>query len=499
MIPTRQQILKFAFFVCVFALGMNKITDFDVWYHIKTGEYILTHHVIPHRDIFSYTTKEPWLTHEWLSQVIFELVHKAGGFRLIILFRAMMLCLIFYRVFRMVAQRTSAAANQILIMLLCVIASAGSFLERPQLFSYLLFILLYDLLLKYHEGKKQHVWSCVLLLLLWVNLHSSFMLGLLLILIFAIEEGMKVYLWKHPPDKFRHLSAILIFCAAASLINPNHVNMFLYPFETLFNKQQMELIFEWQSPNFHLYQLQIVELFIFLTAVSMIFSGIKVKKLELFLFFFFLHFALYSMRNLPFFAFVCAALLSEHLEAFTKKITNRLAPVCRTDGTGRQVSFFSRLLTLDKKASIEIPALNAALFLFLLGFALTRIPVSNADTRTINLKDFPSGAVSYLKTHALRGNLFNEYDWGGYLIFNLYPERKVFIDGRADIHVKTTVPDYLKIMHYEKGWEATVKKYDMQIFLLRKNNVLARILREKAHFHVVYEDNVCILLVNNNH
>lgn len=489
MILTRQQVLKFAFFVCVFALGMNKITDFDVWYHIKTGEYILSHHVIPHRDIFSYTTKEPWITHEWLSQVIFYLVHKTGGFRLIILFRAMMLCLIFYCVFRMVAQRTSAASTQIFIMLLCVIASAGSFLERPQLFSYLLFILLYDLLRQYHEGKKQHVWSCVLLLLLWVNLHSSFMLGLLLILIFTIGEGMNVYLWKHPPEKFRHLSAVFLFCAAASLVNPNHVNMFLYPFKTLFNKQQMDLIFEWQSPNFHLYQMQIVELFIFLAAASMIFSGIKVKKLELFLFFFFLHFALYSMRNLPFFAFVCAALLSEHLEAFTRKITNRLS----------QISFFSRLLTVDKKASIEIPALNAALFCFLLGFALTRIPVSNADTRTISLKDFPSGAVSYLTTYTLRGNLFNEYDWGGYLIFELYPERKVFIDGRADIHIKTTVPDYLKIMHYEKGWEATVKKYDMRIFLLRKNNVLARILREKVHFRVVFEDNVCILLVSNNH
>lgn len=484
MIPTRQKILKLALFTCVFSLGMNKISDFDVWYHIKTGEYILAHFSIPHKDIFSYTTKEPWLTHEWLSQVIFYLVYKAGGFRLIMLFRALLLCLIFYRVFSIVSRKTSTATHQVLSVLLAVIASAGSFLERPQLFSYLLFVIFYDVLMQFKDGKRQQVWLCVFLSLLWVNLHSSFILGLLLIFLFAFSEAVNVFAFRQAPEKSNHLITVFLCGALVSLANPNHVKMFLYPFETLFNKQHMDLIFEWQSPNFHLVQMQAVELFIFLSVAAMIFSGIKVKKLDLFLFFFFLHFALHSLRNLPYFALVYAPLLAAHIGAFSQK-TNRFLS---------RITIFNKLVTADEKASVEIPILNALLLIFLIAFCVSRIPYPATLSKTVSVKDFPAGAVSYLKTHHLSGNLFNEYDWGGYLIFELYPQKKVFIDGRMDIHVKTTVPDYLKLMRYEKGWESVVKKYNLRIFLLRENNVLARILRERKDYRVVYEDKTCVLM-----
>lgn len=485
MIPTRQKILKLALFVCIFALGMNKISDFDVWYHIKTGEYIITHHAIPHHDIFSYTTKEPWLTHEWLSQIIFYLVCKAGGFAGIMLFRALLLCFLFYFLLRFVSRRTPVVTHQVLSVLLAVIASAGSFLERPQLFSYLLFVIFYDALTQFKEGRRQHVWLCVFLALLWVNLHSSFILGLLLIFLFAFSEAINVIAYGKAPEKLNHLITVFLCGAFVSLANPNHVKMFLYPFETLFNKQHMDLIFEWQSPNFHLVQMQVVELFIFLTVAAMLSDRGNVKKRELFFFFFFLHFALHSLRNLPYFAFVCAPLFAAHIGAFSQK-TNRFLS---------HIPAFNKLASADEKASVEIPALNALLLIFLVGFCVSRIPCPATISKTVSVKDFPARAVSYLKSHPLEGNLFNEYDWGGYLIFELYPQRKVFIDGRMDIHVKTTVPDYLKLMRYEKGWEAVVKKYNLRLFLLRKNNILARILRENKNFRVLFEDKTSVLFV----
>ncbi len=482
---TRQNALKFALFVCIFSLGSNKIADFDIWYHIKTGEYILTHFAIPHHDIFSHSTKEPWVAHEWLSQVILYLVYKTGGFRLIILFRALILCLIFGLLFRIVSRSAQTVTHQIFSVTLAVIASAGSFLERPQLFSYLFFIFMYEQLMLHGENKKRALWHFIPLFALWVNLHSSFILGLFLILLFILNEAVKTFSDAAQPGKFRQLGVILLLCSFASLINPNHIKMFLYPFETLLNKQHMDLILEWQSPDFHIVQMQFVELFIFLAIAGIAVARSRARGIELFMFLFFLHFALYSRRNLPFFAFVSAPVLASCLSDLMKAI----------EGAALKIPVLRAFYALDKKANVEIPVLNALIFIFLVIFLVTRVPRSNALEKTIYAKDFPVKAAEFLKSHPQPGNLFNEYDWGGYLIFSLYPEYKVFIDGRMDIHMKTTIPDYLKIMHYEKGWEAVVKKHDMRLFLLRRDNVLSRILRENNSFRVLYEDKTSVLLV----
>lgn len=482
---TRQNALKFALFVCVFSLGSNKIADFDIWYHIKTGEVILTHFAIPHHDIFSYSAKEPWIAHEWLSQVILNLVYNAGGFRLIILFRALILCLIFGLLFRIVSRRAQTITHAIFSVALAIIVSAGSFLERPQLFSYLLFIFLYEQLILYGENKKNALWHIIPLFTLWVNLHSSFILGLFLILFFMANESIKAVIHNEKSAKARHLCCLLLLCSLSSLINPNHVKMFLYPFETLLNKQHMDLILEWQSPDFHIVQMQFVELFIFLTIAGIAAARSRVKGIELFLLFFFLHFALYSRRNLPFFAFVCAPVLAACLEDLMKAVEN----------TASKISAFRAFYALDKKSSVEIPALNALIFIFLIIFLITRVPRSNALNKTVHVKDFPVKAAQFLKSHPQPGHLFNEYDWGGYLIFTLYPQKKVFIDGRMDIHMKTTIPDYLKIMHYEKGWKKVIKKHNMCLFLLRRDNILSRILLKNKNFRVLYKDKTSIVLL----
>lgn len=482
---TRQNALKFALFVCIFSLGSNKIADFDIWYHTKTGEYILTHFTIPHHDIFSYSTKEPWVAHEWLSQVILYLAYKTGGFRIIILFRALILCLVFGLLFRIVSRRAQTVTHQIFSVALAIIVSAGSFLERPQLFSYLLFIFLYEQLTLHEENKKRALWHFIPLFTLWVNLHSSFILGLFLILFFTANEGIKAALHDGRSAKARHLGILLLLCSLSSLVSPNHIKMFLYPFETLLNKQHMDLILEWQSPDFHIAQMQFAELFIFLTVAGLAAARSRIKGIELFLLFFFLHFALYSRRNLPFFAFVCAPILAACLEDLMKAVEN----------TAAEIPVFRAFYALDKKASIEIPALNMLIFIFLVMFLATRIPHSDAFEKTVHIKDFPVKASEFLKSHPQNGNLFNEYDWGGYLIFALYPKYKVFIDGRMDIHMKTTIPDYLKIMHYEKGWENVVKKHNMRLFLLRRDNILSRILQTNKNFSVLYKDKTSILFI----
>lgn len=92
------------------------------------------------------------------------------------------------------------------------------------------------------------------------------------------------------------------------------------------------------------------------------------------------------------------------------------------------------------------------------------------------------------------GNIFNEYKWGGYLIFNCYPKKKVFIDGRAEVYRrKGTLNDYLAIVNAYGNWEALIKKYNISLLLLDKNSPLSKVLLERRDFRLIEEDIVSYL------
>jgi len=110
---------------------------------------------------------------------------------------------------------------------------------------------------------------------------------------------------------------------------------------------------------------------------------------------------------------------------------------------------------------------------------------------------YPRQAVEYLREHPVAGPMFNEYGWGGYLIWKLGPEHKVFIDGRADIYEYAGVlSDYLRISQLDPDTLFLLRKYEVEGCLLERKAPLATLLAALPDWERVYSDKVSTLFVH---
>jgi hypothetical protein len=107
---------------------------------------------------------------------------------------------------------------------------------------------------------------------------------------------------------------------------------------------------------------------------------------------------------------------------------------------------------------------------------------------------FPVGAMNWLADHPQPGNLFNEFTWGGYILFRLWPEQKVFIDGQTDFYGVELVKDYLTALNARDNWEAVLGKYNIDWVLLPGDVPLVKMLKSNLEWRILYEDDVSVIL-----
>lgn len=447
---SRDNLLKLTLFSAIFILTIQKISDFDIFWHLPAGEYIYKFGFLK-QDIFSYTAQNrEWITHEWLSQVIFYLVYKLSGFVGIIFLKSFLILLTFYIVHRHSLKYANFNVLTVLIIFFSAYISSMFFTERPHLFSFLFIVILLYVL---HIEK---LFLLPLLFLLWCNLHSGFILGFVILFIHIIFDKNKkqLFFW-------------LILSVLSSIINPSGLNILIYPFYTIFNPHHIELILEWQSPNFHLWQMMLVELFIFTGIISFIVNKNNIIWKNIFLFLFLTHLALYNVRNIPFLAIIVAPIILKNLSLAEK-------------------------LYIGQSCKPPSKFVNLIFFIFVLFAVISTVFYRLGDKDHINTREFPGYAVKFIKENKLKGNIFNEYDWGGYLIFTLYPEHRVFIDGRQDLYSPEITEEYLKIMNFENNYNEILDKYKIKFLLLRKNSPLVKFL-ELTGKKKIYTDDISVI------
>ena len=163
----------------VFGVARSFNVDPDLWWHIKTGELILSTHRWATTDPYSYTAKGmPWMSCEWLGDVIFAAVYRIGGLRglealLVVLASAVILALYAFATLR----SGNSKAGFVAVAVLLTLANA-SFNLRPQMMGYLFLILTLIALERFRQGKQRAVWMLPVLFMMWINSHGSWIIGL---------------------------------------------------------------------------------------------------------------------------------------------------------------------------------------------------------------------------------------------------------------------------------------------------------------------------------
>lgn len=467
-----------ATFGAVVLLGMlamtaRNATDPDLWWHLRTGQWIVENGRIPHSDIFSFTRAgHPWISHEWLSEVIFYELWKHGGAAALIIFSAVVTTLGLWILFlRCPGAKHWAAAAAVFGAL----AAAPAWGTRPQMFTFTLASLLL-FLVERSERRPKLLFLIPPLFLLWLNLHAGFAVGAALLLAYVFGLTIEVATgntpWRDARPMIFRIAPLLIACFAVIPLNPSGFQLYFYPFQTLQSSGMRRFISEWHSPDFHdaLYRSLLL---IFLLVIVVVASHRSRPQWRVLLPLLLTGVAaLDAARHIPIFVLLAMPVIAAAL------------PV------GGHVTHPS------PRISGMRPILNVAVLLLLSIFATARwlSLIHSQDVRVAEL--FPVKAADVLISGDYPRNLFVYYDWGGYAIWKLYPEYRVFIDGRADVYGDDLMRDSLKtVIALGTGWREILANWKVEAMLFPPSCPVAQALTLDPTWRTAYADSKAILLV----
>jgi hypothetical protein len=469
-----RKIFEVYVFAYAFCFAARPLNDGDFWWHLKTGEYILNTYSIPKTDFFSFTNYgRAWVAHEWLSEAIFYALYSKFGFNVLIVVFAALAALAFWIAFKRSESHPLIGGTAALIGVWSVIPGLG---VRPRIFTLLLSSVFLALLARYVRRKSgREIWWLVPLMVLWVNLHGGFLIGLVLIGITIV--GIPLDAWvrgeavKTLWPQLKVLSLVLICCSLALLLNPHGIWIYKFPFEIFFSPVQQQAVDDWLSPNFHNSETLPLLLMAFLTIAALAMSPKRVRPSELVLFLSTLYMTLKSQRHVAIFALVAIPLMANHLQQWITAWSNgtMFAP-SSLENSGRKATVFGLLFLLP---------------LFAFAFRLKTTVFSTPNQIAI---DVPVKAVEYLEQNQLTGKIFTDPNiWGGYLIWKM-PSSPVYIDGRIDMYGDEFVKEYIGIVSGYTDWQEPFDRYGVQIAIVSPRSPLAMGIRNAGNWQQVYGD-----------
>lgn len=302
----------------IFAMAARPSVDTDTWWHLRSGAWMVEHRQILTHDEFSLTRQgQPWVNHSWLSQLPMYALWNAFGYAGLNLATALLVTAAFALVY------LQCEGNAYLKAFTLVLAAAASHVywsPRPQLVSFFLAAVFTYILHLYRWRGVNRLWLLPILMVLWVNLHGGFAIGFLLLLITLAGQVLSRLLGHSGPGVVSWsgvfvLAGITLACAVVVGLNPYGAGLYLYPLRTVSIGALQDFIQEWQSPNFHLREMQ---LFIWLWLAVFAALGVSRRRVDLTdlaLLSGFTYLALLAARNTPIAALLAAPILIRHAAA----------------------------------------------------------------------------------------------------------------------------------------------------------------------------------------
>ena len=446
----------------------------DIWWQIVAAEEILSTRTWPTTDSYSFTVAgNDWMAYQWLADVLIALAARVGDLSalmaLLIGLSATLVLLLYYYAY---VRSGSALAAFLACALLLPVASVA-FTLRPQLFGYIFLLVTLICLERFRQGRAKALWILPAVFLLWANTHGTFPFGLLALGLYwagglvSFRSG-RLVAERWTANQRRHLAAISLLCLLALTLTPYGTRLATYPLDMAFLQPvNASAIHEWHPlPLEVLWGKLVLGLLLFFFLAQLLFPlTYRVEELSLLLFAIYAAFVHRRMAILfvLIFAPLLAALLARWIPSY-QFATDRLA-------------------------------LNFA-FLILMGGLLVGLFPSRPEIKQRVAGHYPRGAVEYLRHHPVKGPMFNSVGWGGYLIRELGPEHKVFIDSRLDMYEYAGVlSDYLRIANLDPQALYLLHKYGIEACLLQREAPLATVLATLPNWAQVYVDELSTLFL----
>jgi hypothetical protein len=477
LLPRFRDILFLAVFSAAMAAGWRTLNgDGDLPRHLLMGRVILETHSIPTKELFSYVYEgRTFVAHEWLADVIYYTFYALLGFKGVVFLTAILITGSFFTLYLTLSSQTEERLLLFVLVLWGVIASYWHWVARPHLFSMLFFALWLAGVDTISRGKYLQLWLLPALMLIWANTHAEFVSGFLVLAAYAAGWFWDWLFHREAADwnVIKRLGQAAGLSAIASLINPFGFETWRTILGYLDNSYLMSLIRETRAPDFSS-SLFSVEFGLILASIVIL--GLQrgsIRSAHVFLLAGFTALALRSGRNIHLYSLVAPFVLAGPLVQIAEgtiwqRVTSAIAKI---EGQLKGILW---------------PVATVAIFLALI------LTGKIGKDYILDPKFFPVQAVEWLEGHPQDGHMYNEFLWGGYIVWNLWPGQKDFIDSQTDYTGEAT-REYMMVQDLDENWPDVFKRYDVQWVIIRTDSSLSRELM-KDGWIVLYQDSTAIIL-----
>lgn len=484
----------------VFAVALSSFTRFDFWWYLKSGEYIVQARRIPYGDPFSFTAPgRPWVNHMWLTQVILYLLYESVGRIPILVAKSVLVAAVFGVVLATCLRRGVHPLLAVSVTTLAALAGQGYWHVRPQIVTYLFMAIYLYLLREGWEHRLGRLAWLPLIMVAWANLHAGFVTGLGLLGLIILGETVERLL---APGRggWRPLAALALVSGATgatSLLNPFGVRAVLFPLEVVSSREFMTTTIEWFSPNFHDPQYRPFEAMLLLLFAGFGLGGSRLRVTDVILALTLTHLGLSSIRHIPLFAVGVAPILADAAQGALVLVWARRGAWGQALGALGQARLPGVWPLL--RSPLGHAAVVALLLLALLaGYgALLLDPWTSPFEQDLNERAYPQRAVAFIKDERAPAPLFNVYVWGGYELWRLYPDYKVFFDGRTHVYGERIVEDYIEVTTLRPRWKAVLDRWGIQTVLAERSSALTEALHTSPEWRLTVVDRDAVVFVRN--
>jgi hypothetical protein len=283
--------------------------------------------------------------------------------------------------------------------------------------------------------------------------------------------------WKKSAARLRKLALALAFCVAMVSLNPNGLQIYSYPIETLRSPAMQKFIQEWFSPDFH-NPMYLPLLFLLLALVAgLALSPHRPRLRDLVLLLATVPAALRSMRHIPILMLVLVPIVASLAETWLRQ-------------RGAE-----RLLQAGySQPSRRIVLTNLLVLVAFAAFTVVRVRQVVRTQEQTEAKNFPEAAVAFLNRGHPPGPILNHYNFGGYFIWKLYPQYRVFTDGRADVYGDSFMDDLAATYYLRDDWRMSFNRWGIQSLVLPPDAPLVTALRSGPDWKQIYADPQAVIL-----
>jgi hypothetical protein len=499
LLPRLQDVLFLSLFLGVLVLGPRLLNiDGDLGRHLTIGKYIIQERHIPISDLFSHTLSgQPLTPHEWLAEVWFAFFNRFGGLDGVVLLCAVLIACTFTLIFQQAQRRSQSLTLAVSLAALAAGTSSLHWLARPHLFTLLLVAVWNGLLDRMRRGSERRWWLFPLLMLLWVNLHGAFLAGFVIWGAYLVGEVVEARDWGLRSDKSKLLLGAGCASLAATALNPAGLGIWQTSLGYLQNRYLVGHTAEYLPPNFHdsstwpflvMLVLQIIilsqgwNLRAHRETAKTPLIGVRASLTltDVILLAGWTAMGLYSVRNVPLYALVAGPLLAEVVGGIIQGYPE-------LSGWRK---FDSRLQLVEQGLSGKFWPV-VILLLVSAGWLM-----GGGRPGSLNRFDphvFPVTATDWLEAHQPSGRMFNHFPWGGYLLYRLWPDQRVFIDGQTDFYGEALTRQYEQVILLHSGWQDVFDLYQVEWAILPVQSLLSQALATQPGWQELYRDETAVI------